>query len=300
MTTQNYDQAVTDYARIEQAILFLEKNFRRQPSLKEIADSVGLSEYHFQRLFTRWAGLSPKRFLQYLSVNYAKTLLAETSNLLDVTYETGLSSPGRLHDLFVTYEALTPGEFKKKGAGLTIHYGFHPTPFGCCLLAVTERGICGLTFVAVGEREAALNRLQGDWPQATLVEDSAHTQPFIAQIFASEPAGAGANALKLYVSGTNFQVKVWEALLKIPPGTVVAYDTVAELIGQPAAVRAVGGAAKNNPIGFLIPCHRVIRKVGDIGGYRWGTPRKKAILGWEAARREGQLSREAGVERQVA
>jgi len=300
MMTYDSQQLSTDYTRIEQAILFLEENFRDQPSLKEIADSVGLSEFHFQRLFTRWAGISPKQFLQFLSVKYAKDLLAEAHSVLDVTYETGLSSPGRLHDLFVTYEALTPGQFKNKGAGLTIHYGFQATPFGPCLLAVTERGICGLTFVAGQTPQAALAALQREWPQATLLEDSAQTQALVEQIFFPGSGSAGASPLKLFVSGTNFQVKVWEALLKIPPGAVVAYDTVAELIGQPAAVRAVGGAAKNNPIGFLIPCHRVIRKVGDIGGYRWGSPRKKAILGWEAARRQGQLSREATLAQRVA
>ena len=285
MIVENYAQLSTDYTRIEQAILFLEKNFRDQPSLKEIAGSIGLSEYHFQRLFTRWAGISPKRFLQFLAVKYAKQLLAESKNLLDVTYETGLSSPGRLHDLFVTYEALTPGQYKNKGAGLTIDYGFHPTPFGECLLAVTERGICGLSFLQDEARETALSELRQAWPQAAFVEDSARTEPVVARVFSSRTVEDGADPLKLYVSGTNFQIKVWQALLEVPPGTAVSYDTVAALMGQPKARQAVGQATKRNPISFLIPCHRVIRKVGDFGEYRWGATRKKAILGWEASQR---------------
>lgn len=290
MLAENYTQLSTDYSRIEQAILFLEKNFHDQPSLKEIADNVGLSEYHFQRLFTRWAGISPKQFLQFLTMKYAKQLLAESKSVLDATYESGLSSPGRLHDLFVTYEALTPGEFKRKGAGLTIHYGFHPTPFGEGLLSVTERGICGLTFRQDESRAEAVRDLQSNWPQAQLIEDSTRTQPLVEQIFA--PAGANTTSapLKLYVKGTNFQIKVWQALLKIPAGSVVSYQTVAELLDQPDTVRAIGQATAHNPIGFLIPCHRVIRKVGDSSGYRWGSLRKKAILGWEASRRFQQTA----------
>jgi AraC family transcriptional regulator of adaptative response/methylated-DNA-[protein]-cysteine methyltransferase len=289
MLAENYTQLSTDYSRIEQAILFLEENFRRQPTLKEISASVGLSEYHFQRLFTRWAGISPKQFLQFLTMKYAKQLLAESKSVLDVTYESGLSSPGRLHDLFVTYEALTPGEFKRKGAGLTIFYGFHPTPFGEALLSVTERGICGLTFGQEDSRAEAVQALQSNWPQAQLVEDPTHTQPLIEQIFAPAADKPSPTPLKLYVRGTNFQIKVWQALLKIPLGRVVSYDTIAELIDQPNATRAIGQATAHNPVGFLIPCHRVIRKVGDVGGYRWGTVRKKAILGWEASRRTQQV-----------
>ena len=285
MMSENYAQLSIDYGRIEQAILFLEENFRDQPSLKEVADSVGLSEYHFQRLFTRWAGISPKRFMQFLAVKYAKQLLDESQSVLDVTYETGLSSPGRLHDLFVSYEALTPGEFKRKGAGLTIRYGFHPTPFGECLLAVTERGICGLTFLQGESREAAVRDLQESWPEASLIEDSSTTEPLIARIFSPNGDSDVSEPLKLYLSGTNFQIKVWQALLNIAPGTVVSYDTVAALIGEPKASRAIGQATGKNAISYVIPCHRVIRKVGEFGSYRWGTARKKAILGWEAARR---------------
>ncbi len=286
----NYQQLSMDYLRVEQAILFLEKNFRSQPDLKEIAGSVGLSEYHFQRLFTRWAGISPKRFLQFLAVNYAKQLLGEAKSVLDVTYETGLSSPGRLHDLFVTHEAVTPGEFKQNGAGLSIAYGLHPTPFGECLLAVTERGICGLSFVPDQNRDKALVSLKSHWPQARFYADAARTQPLAEQIFSIDTQQDGEPPLNLYLKGTNFQIKVWQALLKIPPGMVVSYNDVAVRIGQPGAGRAVGRATAQNPIGFLIPCHRVIRKVGQFGDYRWGSARKKAILGWEASRRYRQIA----------
>jgi AraC family transcriptional regulator of adaptative response/methylated-DNA-[protein]-cysteine methyltransferase len=279
MTMANYNQAAEDYARIEQAIQFLEQNYRRQPELKEIAGHVGLSEYHFQRLFTRWAGISPKRFLQFLTVEHAKQLLAEQHNLLDVTYEAGLSSPGRLHDLFVTCEAITPGQFKKQGQGVIISYGFHPSPFGACLLATTSRGICGLSFVSA-HHEAALQELERLWPEANLAEDPAQTRPLARQIFAPVQNGA---ALPVLLKGTNFQLKVWQALLKIPPGGMATYDEIATSIGRPGAARAVGNAVARNPVGFLIPCHRVIRKTGVSGQYQWGSARKKAILGWEAS-----------------
>lgn len=203
-----------------------------------------------------------------------------------------MSSPGRLHDLFVVHEAITPGEFKRMGEGLTIRYGFHDTPFGECLLAVTERGICGLQFVPPGERESALSDLKAGWPLAEFVEEPAQTQPLVAQIFvARAPAGAGSKQepLRLYLKGTNFQIKVWRALLQIPPGAAVSYETVAALIGAPNSARAVGTAVARNPVGFLIPCHRVIRKIGAFGTYRWGESRKKAMLGWEAARRYASL-----------
>lgn len=286
MPSNNYNQLAEDYARIEQAIRFLERNFRQQPTLKEVAGSVGLSEYHFQRLFSRWAGISPKRFLQFLTVEYAKQLLAESKNVLEVTYETGLSSPGRLHDLFVICEAMTPGEFKKQAAGLTITYGFHPSPFGLCLLSTTGRGVCGLNFVPDGERKNALEVLKSNWPKATFVADPARTQPLVDQIFnpvKDQPA------LPLILKGTNFQIKVWQALLAIPPGTVVSYHDLAAYIGQPGAARAVGQALAHNPVGFIIPCHRVIRKVGAVGDYAWGSTRKRAIIGWEASQRYRQV-----------
>lgn len=282
MLAPNYGQMSEDYMRIEAAIHFLEQNFRQQPDLKTVADLIGLSEYHFQRLFSRWAGISPKRFLQFLTLEYAKNLLADSQSVLDTTYEAGLSSTGRLHDLFITYEAMTPGDYKKAGAGLAIKYGFHPSPFGECLLAVTGRGICGLSFIQDNNRAQALAELKVNWPKASFCEDQGYTRPFIEHIFAADRP-TRQKPLTLLLKGTSFQLKVWQALLKIPAGALVSYGDVADYIGQPGAARAVGSAVSRNPIGFLIPCHRVIRKMGLVGPYHWGTTRKKAMIGWEAA-----------------
>lgn len=281
--TADYDQLSMDYARIEQAILYLERNFRDQPALKDVAESIGLSEYHFQRLFTRWVGISPKRFLQYLTKEYALRLLEQSEDILEAAYQSGLSGPGRLHDLLVNTEAVTPGEYKQRGAGLTILYGFHPTPFGECLLAVTDRGICHLAFVEEGGRPRALSELTNQWARASLVEDPRATGPLVERIFAPQ-GGQGLPPLNLYLKGTNFQIKVWQALLQIPAGSVVSYENVAAAIGMPGAARAVSNAVAHNPIPVIIPCHRVIRKMGAMGGYRYGTARKKAMLGWEMAR----------------
>jgi AraC family transcriptional regulator, regulatory protein of adaptative response / methylated-DNA-[protein]-cysteine methyltransferase len=273
-----------DFHRIERAMQYMEHHYREQPSLDELAASVNLSRYHFQRLFTRWAGISPGRFLHCLALQHAKGLLAERQSLLDAALETGLSGPGRLHDLFVTYEALTPGQYKRQGEGLRIAYGLHPTPFGSCLLALSERGICALSFVDAGGRAAALAELGARLPRATLHEDAARTAPLVQRVFGAAP-GAG-EPLHLLLLGTNFQVKVWEALLRIPAGACATYQDVAEGIGQPRAMRAVGQAAARNPIAYLIPCHRVIRKLGLAGGYRWGQERKRLLLAWEAARNQ--------------
>jgi AraC family transcriptional regulator of adaptative response/methylated-DNA-[protein]-cysteine methyltransferase len=286
LSVEVYNQRNEDYARIEQAILFLEQNFRKQPDLKEVAGFIGLSEYHFQRLFGRWAGISPKRFLQFLTVEYAKQLLRQSKNVLDVTYEAGLSSPGRLHDLFVTCEALTPGEFKSQAEGVTITYGFQASPFGECLIALTGRGICSLEFTSKDGREAALKSLKQRWAGANFIEEPGRTRPFAERIF--NPV-RDKQALPLILKGTNFQIKVWQALLKIPFGAVVSYEDIARHIGQPKAVRAVGNAVDSNPVGFVIPCHRVIRKLGQIHEYQWGALRKRAILAWEAAQQESSL-----------
>ncbi len=272
-----------DYARIEKAILFLEGDFRRQPSLAEAAARVGLSEYHFQRLFRRWAGISPKRFLQYLTAEYARELLRQSRSTLEVAYDAGLSGPGRLHDLLVSVEAMTPGELKRGREGLSIRYGIHPSPFGDCLLALTERGICALAFLVDEGKEVAIEELRGRWPGAQLSEDGAATLPVVRQIF-DLPREHGGPALSLHLKGTNFQLKVWEALLRIPPGSALSYEDVAAEVGTPRAARAVGSAVARNPVAFLIPCHRVIRRTGAFGEYRWGSARKKALLGWEAAR----------------
>jgi AraC family transcriptional regulator of adaptative response/methylated-DNA-[protein]-cysteine methyltransferase len=282
MKTEALLDASEDYERIEKAIKFLETNFPAQPGLKEIADHIGLSEFHFQRLFSRWVGISPKRFLQFLTKEYAKHLLEDSVNLLDVTYEAGLSSPGRLHDLFVNCEAVTPGEYKSKGQGLTIRYGFHPSPFGECLLATTERGICGFFFVKNRDRKDPLAELRYFWEQADIVEDPHASRDLIDRIFNPSFRDNG-TPLHLILNGTNFQIKVWEALIKIPFGAVVSYEDVAIQVGIPGATRAVGSAVGKNPISFIIPCHRVIRKTADFGNYGGGKARKKAILGWEAA-----------------
>lgn len=282
MTTTKFAQLSEDYQRIAQAIQFIEQNVQQQPSLEEIAAAVHLSPYHFHRLFRRWAGVTPKQFLQFLTVDYAKTLLTESNSVLETSLATGLSGPGRLHDMFVTLEAVTPGEFKSGGSGLQIAYGFHPTPFGCCLLATTSRGICALNFVEEGSQSQALAQLVHTWPGATLVENSQQTGPLVAQIFSGQPPQQPFNVL---VKGTNFQVKVWSALLKIPSGAVTSYGAVATCLAQPTASRAVANAIAHNPVGYLIPCHRVIRKAGAISNYRWGEERKRAILGWEAGQR---------------
>lgn len=278
------DQSSMDYARVERAIEYLVSHHLEQPDLVTVAHHVHLSEYHFQRLFSRWAGTSPKRFLQCLTVEHAKRKLAESRPLLDVTLESGLSSPGRLHDLFVTIEALTPGEYKSRGGGLTIQYGIHATPFGACLLAVTERGICSLSFVDAGDEHEAELELKRRWSGARCEQNDEATEPIAACIFARLDHNAQP-PLHLLLMGTNFQVKVWHALLQIPEGTVASYETVAERIGKPNATRAVAGAISSNPIAYLIPCHRVIRKTGVIGEYRWGSARKRAILSWEDGHR---------------
>jgi AraC family transcriptional regulator, regulatory protein of adaptative response / methylated-DNA-[protein]-cysteine methyltransferase len=271
----NYQQLSEDYLRIEQAIQYLDNHYKDQPGLEELAASVGLSEFHFQRIFTRWAGVSPKRFLQFLTKEGAKELLNRSENLLDTTHQVGLSSLGRLHDLFITAEAVTPGEYKSHGAGVTIRYGLHPTPFGKCLIGVTEHGVCHLSFVQTSEGDA-IDNLVNDWKEATMIEDHKATAPLIEPIFDLSQRNNG--ALQLHLRGTNFQLKVWEALLNIPAGAVTTYEGIASMIGNPSAMRAVGTAVGHNPIAVLIPCHRVIRKVGDFGNYRYGMPRKKALL----------------------
>jgi AraC family transcriptional regulator of adaptative response/methylated-DNA-[protein]-cysteine methyltransferase len=274
--------ACNDYRRVEKAILYLEQHFTEQPGLKELAASANLSEFHFQRLFTRWVGISPKRFMQYLTKEWAKQLLEESRDLLYASLASGLSGPGRLHDLFVTWEAVTPGEYKQRGRGLTIRYGFHPTPFGECLLAMTDRGVCSLAFVRDGDHQGTLRFLRSSWPEASFKEDPTSTGGAAAAIFSRFTLGES-SPVRLHLSGTNFQLKVWEALLNIPAGTVVSYEDIAVAIGLPGAARAVGNAVGRNPLPVIIPCHRVIRRSGEIGEYRWGSQRKKALLGWEAA-----------------
>jgi AraC family transcriptional regulator of adaptative response/methylated-DNA-[protein]-cysteine methyltransferase len=269
-----------DYQRIATAINFLKESVLDQPSLDEAAQQVGLSPYHFQRLFKRFAGVSPKRFLQHLTSEHAKQLLRQSNSVLETSYAVGLSSPGRLHDLMINVEAVTQGEIKSGGDRLQINYGIHSTPFGTCLLAETERGICRLEFIDKENLELILQRLKDAWPQAKIQQEQRKSAVTVQQIFAPLQHDL-ANPLTLLLRGTNFQLKVWQALLRIPAGAVTSYGNLARHLGQPTASRAVGTAVGHNPIGYLIPCHRVLRGDGGLGGYRWGTERKMTILGKE-------------------
>src|SRR5574340_31667 len=274
-----------DYALVEKAITFLDQNAELQPDLADVAKAVGVSEFHFQRTFTHWAGISPKRFLQFLTRERARELLERSDNILDATFQLGLSSPGRLHDLFVTTEAVTPGEYRSRGAGVSIRYGISPTPFGDCLLGVTDRGICHLGFVRSSEGDA-LDEMVNFWQKASIVEDRDATAPLVESLF--RLGQAPTLPLHVLLKGTNFQIKVWEALLRIPWGSVSTYEDIARRIGRPRAVRAVGSAVARNPIPVIIPCHRVIRKLGEFGNYRYGTTRKRALIAWETARADQQ------------
>lgn len=273
------------YDRIARAIRYIDERRLEQPDLDAVARHVHLSPYHFQRLFTDWAGVTPKRFLGFLTVAHARRALAESASVLDAALDAGLSGPSRLHDLFVAHEAATPGEVKARGAGLDIAWGFHATPFGRCLLLASPRGICGLSFLDEGEsRDEALARARADWPAARFVADPERTGDLVARVF-----GGGADVpLRLHLSGTNFQIKVWEALLRVPPGRLISYGALARAAGCPGAARAVGNALAANPIAVLIPCHRVIRGTGAFEGYRWGPVRRKVLVGWEAARMLGE------------
>jgi AraC family transcriptional regulator of adaptative response/methylated-DNA-[protein]-cysteine methyltransferase len=283
MSNELLPQAALDYGRIEKAIGWLHDHALDHPDLAAAARAAHLSEYHFQRLFSRWAGISPKRFLQFLTVERAKRQLSDSKAVLETALETGLSGPGRLHDLFVSVEAATPGEFKTRGAGIQINYGFHPTPFGPCLLGATQRGVCWLSFIKEKGKREALREMRHHWSGANLAERPDATGPLARQIFAGLKKRNG-TSLSLLLMGTNFQIQVWRALLKIPEGAVTSYGGIGRLIGAPNAARAIGAAVGSNAIAYLIPCHRVIRKTGLLGGYRWGEPRKRAMLGWEAAR----------------
>jgi len=272
-----------DYRRVEKAIQFIEDNLTSQPTLEDIAKSVHLSKYHFDRLFKRWAGVSPIQFLQFLTLDYTKQKLAESKSVLDASLDAGLSGPGRLHDLFVTFEAMTPGDFKRQGADLNISYGFGDSPFGDCLLAFTERGICHLSFVEGNARSSALDGLFDMWSGALYIESTEAVNKTIQRIF-NIGTTEDMRPFHLLLRGTNFQMNVWKALLNIPEGRVVSYQDIASSLGRPRSVRAVAQAVSVNPIAYLIPCHRVIRKSGKTHQYRWGNARKKALIGWEAAR----------------
>jgi AraC family transcriptional regulator, regulatory protein of adaptative response / methylated-DNA-[protein]-cysteine methyltransferase len=270
-----------DYQRIEQAIQFIETHFKQQPDLAEIAAQVHLSEFHFNRMFARWAGTTPQRFMHFLTKEYAKSKISENTNLLETAWQSGLSGSSRLHDLFVNYEALTPAEYKSKGAGLTIAYGSAESMFGHCFVAQTDRGITDIRFYADEDLNAELAATRDNGlTNADFVRDDQAAADVVARIFSRQPEAS--QPISMLLRGTNFQIKVWEALLRIPFGGLVSYDDIAQYIGQPTAQRAVGTAIGSNRLAFLIPCHRVLQKTGGIGGYRWGTPRKRAMLAWEA------------------
>lgn len=275
-----------NFNRIAEAINYIQTNFKDQPSLEQIAEKVNLSPFHFQRLFSEWAGTSPKRFLQYISINYAKKLLKENqASLFETALETGLSGTSRLHDLFVNIEGMTPGEYKNGGESLSINYSFAESPFGNILVASTQKGICHIAFA--DEELAGLETLKNQFPKAEYKQMLDLEQQNALFIFSHD--WRKLNQIKLHLKGTDFQIKVWETLLKIPMGQLSTYGTIAKHLQNPNASRAVGTAIGDNPVAFLIPCHRVIQSSGALGGYHWGTTRKSAIIGWEASKIEGGL-----------
>ena len=272
-----------DYARVCDVIAHVSENWRDQPSLEVLAERVKLSPDQLQRLFTRWAGLTPKAFLQALTLDHARKMLENSASILETSLDVGLSGPSRLHDLFVVHEGMSPGAYKSKGEGLRISYGYHPSPFGVALVMVTPYGLCGLSFADQGKEADALADMTRRWPNAQYTEDSAATAPFAAQLFADQNFRPN-QPLRITFIGTDFEIRVWETLLKIPVGKATTYGGIAASVGSPKAARAVGAAVGKNPMSFVVPCHRVIGKSGALTGYHWGLTRKKAILGWEAGR----------------
>jgi AraC family transcriptional regulator, regulatory protein of adaptative response / methylated-DNA-[protein]-cysteine methyltransferase len=280
ITDQLSDTAV-DYDIVRRAIAHIRGNWRRQPDVADIADAAGVSTTELHHLFRRWAGLTPKDFLQALTLDRARALLRDSASVLDASYEVGLSGPGRLHDLFVTHEAMSPGEWKAGGETLTIAYGFHPSTFGNALIMATGRGLAGLAFADPGEEAAVLADMRARWPKATYVEDAAGTAPLARRIFDSATWRPG-EPLRVVLIGTDFEVRVWEALLDVPMGRLATYSDIAAKVCKPTAARAVGAAVGRNPVSFVVPCHRVVGKNGSLTGYHWGLTRKRAMLGWEA------------------
>jgi AraC family transcriptional regulator of adaptative response/methylated-DNA-[protein]-cysteine methyltransferase len=276
-------RAAADYVIVRRAIAFLSEHWRSQPEVEAVAEAAGVNPTELHHLFRRWAGITPKAFLQAITLDHARRLLRDSASVLDATFEVGLSGPGRLHDLFVTHEAMSPGEWKSGGAGLTIGYGFHPSPFGTALVIATERGVAGLAFADPGEEQVALADMRGRWPQAHLVENSGRTAPLARRIF--DPGlWRPDTPLRVVLIGTDFEVRVWETLLTIPMGRATTYSGIAAKIRAPRAARAIGAAVGKNPVAFVVPCHRVLGKSGDVTGYHWGLTRKRAMLGWEAGR----------------
>ena len=277
--------AADDYAVVRRAIAFISEHWRAQPEIDEIAAAVGTTTADLHHLFRRWAGLTPKAFLQALTLDHARRILRDSASVLDASFEVGLSGPGRLHDLFVTHEAMSPGEWKSGGAGLTIGYGFHPSPFGTALVMATERGLAGLAFADPGEEPAALADMRGRWTKARYGEDKERTGAIARRIF-DPTLWRPERPLRVMLIGTDFEMRVWETLLGIPMGRATTYSDIAAKLGKPTAARAVGAAVGKNPVSFVVPCHRVMGKSGDLTGYHWGITRKRAMLGWEAGRVE--------------
>jgi AraC family transcriptional regulator, regulatory protein of adaptative response / methylated-DNA-[protein]-cysteine methyltransferase len=277
--------AADDYAVVRRAIAFISEHWRSQPEIDDIAAAVGTTTADLHHVFRRWAGLTPKAFLQAITLDNARRLLRSSASVLDAAYEVGLSGPGRLHDLFVTHEAMSPGEWKSGGEGLSVAYGFHPSPFGSALVMTTERGLAGLAFADPGEEDAALDDMRGRWPQARYGEDKESTGAIARRIF-DPTLWRPERPLRVVLIGTDFEVRVWETLLGIPLGRATTYSDIAAKLGKPKASRAVGAAVGKNPVSFVVPCHRVMGKSGDLTGYHWGITRKRAMLGWEAGRVE--------------
>jgi AraC family transcriptional regulator of adaptative response/methylated-DNA-[protein]-cysteine methyltransferase len=270
-----------DYDIVRRGIAYISEHWRDQPAIDAMAEAAGVSVTELHHLFRRWAGLTPKAFLQAITLDHARRLLRDSASVLDASLEVGLSGPGRLHDLFVTHEAMSPGEWKSGGEGLTLSYGFHPCPFGTALVMATPRGLAGLAFADPGEEKPALADMQSRWPKARYVEDTAHTAPLARRVF-DRTQWRAEQPLRVVLIGTDFEVRVWETLLKVPMGRLTSYSDLAAKVCTASAARAVGAAVGRNPVCFVVPCHRVIGKNGDLTGYHWGITRKRAMLGWEA------------------
>jgi AraC family transcriptional regulator of adaptative response/methylated-DNA-[protein]-cysteine methyltransferase len=275
--------AAADYDVVRRAIGHIRGHWREQPEIEAIAEAAGVTPTELHHLFRRWAGITPKAFLQALTLDSARQLLRDSASVLDATYEVGLSGPGRLHDLFVTHEAMSPGEWKSGGEGLTMWFAFHPSPFGNALVMATERGLAGLAFADPSAEEATLAEMKARWPKASYVADSARTAPIARRIF-DPTLWQAEQPLRVVLIGTDWEVRVWQALLRIPMGRLATYSGIAGKVCSPAAARAVGAAVGKNPIAFVVPCHRVIGKAGELTGYHWGLTRKRAMLGWEAGK----------------
>ena len=275
--------ALRDYDSVRRAIAFISEHWRTQPAIDAMADAAGVTPDELHHLFRRWAGLTPKAFMQALTLDHAKGLLRDSASVLDAALDSGLSGPGRLHDLFVTHEAMSPGEWKNGGAGMTLSFGFHPSPFGTAVVIATDRGLAGLAFADPGNERTALADMQRRWPNATYVEDQAGTAPLAQRVFDTK-LWCPEQPLRVILIGTDFEVRVWETLLRIPMGKATTYSDIAANINSPKASRAVGAAVGKNPVSFVVPCHRVIGKSGALTGYHWGLTRKQAMLGWEAGR----------------